>query len=127
MADTPDAKTFLFLSDSDSDAAKSRLAVAGIPYIKKRLESGSANWDKIVTIIDETNLIGILVKLSNPTMERMLHAEYSEVHDELLTRLQAVPHIIFVHSSFFGLSLEQSTGVEDDDDTWFGSSGYFHL
>jgi len=126
MTDSSDIKKFLFLSDSDSDAAKSRLAVAGIPYIKKRLESGSANWEKIVDIIDEEELIGILVKLSNTTMERILHPEYSEVHAELLTRIKNTPHIIFVHSSFFGLALEQSTGVDEEEDGWFGHSGFFH-
>jgi hypothetical protein len=126
MTDSSDTKKFLFLSDSDSDAARSRLAVSGIPYIKKRLESGSANWGKIIEIIDEEHLIGVLVKLSNTTMERMLHPEYAKVHDELLTRIKHIPHIVFVHSSFFGLALEQSTGIEEDDDSWFGSNGYFH-
>lgn len=121
-----DTKKFLFLSDSDSDAARSRLAVAGIPYIKKRLESGSANWEKIIEIIDDEHLLGVLVKLSNTTMERLLHPEYAEVHDELLTRIKHLHHIIFVHSSFFGLALEQSTGVEEDEDSWFGPNGYFY-
>ena len=126
MADDLNDKKFLFLSDSDSDAARSRLAVAGIPYIKKRLESGSANWEKIVQIIDHEELIGALVKLSNTTMERMLHPEYSEVHHALLTRLAQIPHIVFVHSSFFGLSLDHSSGSEEDEDSWFGSNGYFY-
>ncbi|MDE8653900.1 hypothetical protein [Novosphingobium album (ex Liu et al. 2023)] len=126
MTDSSGIKKFLFLSDSDSEAAKSRLAVAGIPYIKKRLESGSANWVNIIDIIDEEPLVGILVKLSNTTMERMLHPEYSEVHDELLGRIRLIPHIIFVHSSFFGLAIEQSSGVEEDEDSWFGPNGYFY-
>lgn len=126
MTDSCNNKKFLFLSDSDSDAARSRLAVAGIPYIKKRLESGSANWLKIIEIIDEENLIGILVKLSNTTMERMLHPEYSEANDKLLKNIKHVPHIVFVHSSFFGLDIEQITGTEEDEDSWFGPNGYFN-
>lgn len=127
MAKPAQTKKFLFISDSDSDAARSRLAVAGIPYIKKRLESGSANWQQIIGILEDESLIGVLVKLSNGSMERMLLPEYDEVHDKLLSKISALSHIVFVHSSFLGLGLEQSDSGEDEEDTWFGPNGYFYV
>ena len=125
MTNNPQPKKFLFLSDSDSDAARSRLAVAGVPYVKKRLESGPANWQTIVDIFSEERLVGVLVKLSNVTMERMLNRPYAEVCDQLLMQIGHIPHIVFVHSSFFGLSLEQSAGNKDEEDSWFGPSSHF--
>lgn len=114
--------TFLFLSDSDTESAKSRLAVSGIPYVRKRLESGASNWRKVVEIIDKEELLGVLVKLTNRTMRFLLHPSYAEVRGELLSRIKANPHIIFVHSSFFRLAPEATGSVEDDEDEWFGDT-----
>lgn len=68
MRTGPAARTFLFLSDSNSEAATSRLAVAEIPYIKKKLESGAANWASISAIIDDEDVAAVLVKLTTGTM-----------------------------------------------------------
>lgn len=115
------SKKYLFLSDSDRESAKSRLAVAGIPYVKKRLESGPSNWSKIVAIIDDEDLIGILVKLTDSTMRLMLSKEYQSARNDLLARLSVRPHVIFVHSSFFGIAPEAvDQPVEDGEDSWFG-------
>lgn len=48
MSNSEGAKSFLFISESDTDSAKSRLKVAGVPYVKKMLESGPSNWFKIL-------------------------------------------------------------------------------
>lgn len=125
MSDFSKNKKFLFLSNSDSETAKSRLSVSGVPYIKKILESGPDNWKKIVDIINDENLLGVLVKLSNSTMELMLHSAYAEVCDDLLSRIRFLPHIIFVHSSFFGLQHEGNADPTDEQNSWFGLEHYF--
>lgn len=125
MNQTENDKKFLFISDSDGQEAKSRLAVAGVPYIKKMLESGSENWGKIVDIIETEPLIGVLVKLTTATMTRMLQPDYIAARDAIFSSLGQKPHAVFVHSSMFGIMLEQSTGIEESDD-WFGSAAYFH-
>ena len=121
MTDAREFRKFLFLSDSDRESAKSRLAVAGVPYIKKRLESGTSNWQKIIAIIDSEDPLGVLVKLTNQTMRLMLQLAYIDIRHELLSRIQARPHVIFVHSSFYGITHEAPGRVgEDDEDLWFG-------
>lgn len=122
-----DPKPFLFLSDVDSETTKSRLKVAGVPYLKKRLESGPENWDSITALLEDVPVAGVLVKLSNKSMLRIMSHDYLESGAYLFRAIASKPHIIFVHSTLFGLHLADSSGVDDgdDNDSWFSSDGYF--
>jgi len=124
----PTGKPFLFLSDADSETTKSRLRVSGIPYLKKRLESGPDNWMSIASLLQDEPIAGVLVKLSVKTMmQKLMLLEYEEAQEEVFRRVAALPHVVFVHSTFFGLSLAGSSGADDDEDadSWFGPEGYF--
>lgn len=119
-----DQKPFLFLSDSDREAATSRLAVAGVPYVKKKLESSRTNWLKIIEIIKTEDFAAVLIKLTNRTLERMVDQELDHVAEELLERVSRLPHVAFVHATFFDLPAPEPESDEEADE-WFGPTGYF--
>jgi hypothetical protein len=119
-----DQKPFLFLSDSDREAATSRLAVAGIPYVKKKLESSRTNWLKIIEIMKTGDFAAVLIKLTNRTLERMIDQELDDVSEDLLERVACLPHVAFVHATFFELPAPEPEPDEEGDE-WFGPSGYF--
>ncbi|HEX8655382.1 MAG TPA: hypothetical protein VF693_09195 [Allosphingosinicella sp.] len=112
---------FLFLGDSDREGVTSKLKAAGIPYKKKLLESGVANWEKIISLFDDEDLFerheltGVIVKLTNNTFIRMVSQEYLQATQKLLRRISHIPHIVFVHESFF---LEDNAN-EDSDDSFY--------
>jgi hypothetical protein len=121
MSDNEGFKSFLFISESDAESAKSRLKVSGVPYVKKMLESGPNNWVKIIEIIKSDEISGVLVKLTHSTMRRMLSPEYKVVARGLLSGLESLPNIVFVHSSFFGIEAEVQPPKEgEEEDHWFG-------
>jgi len=115
-------KKFLFLSDSDRESAKSRLVAAGVPYIKKRLESRASNWETIVGIFETDPPLGVLVKLTNYTMGLLLAPNYAEVAAALLTKISQSSHIVFVHETFFKPDdIPEFSEEDEDEDLWFGS------
>lgn len=130
MADTRDTeqKQFLFLGDSEAGGAASQLAVANIPYIKKRLESRVSNWEAIIQILRNEALIGVLIKLNAKSMEKMCTDEYADVRERLFAGISAHPHIVFVHDSFYGGTRQNESDDETyndgDHDDWFGDD-YF--
>lgn len=119
------AKPFFLISDVDTETTKSRLAIAGIPYTKRRLESGPDNWKSIAEQLEQEPVAGVLVKLSSRSMSRLMLEEYRDAQEYLFRAIAAKPHVIFVHSSFIGLNLSGSSGFDDEDDPWFGPQGYF--
>ncbi len=125
MSIDPPVRPFLFLSDSNSESATSRLAVAGIPYRKKKLESGSANWESISAIIDEEDIVAVLVKLTTHTMRAMVSSGYLSAANGLLRRIAELPNIVFVHASFFDLPTTNVGSDDGDEDEWFGAASHF--
>lgn len=127
MSQSPTSRTFLFISDSAGDAATSRLAVAGIPYLKRKLESGAANWNSICGLFDEADLIAVLVKLTTRTMRLMISPDYHESAEELLRRIALLPNMVFVHTSFFETAAHADDApiLETEDDEWFGAAAHF--
>jgi hypothetical protein len=129
MLEGDEPKKFLFLGDSDGGGAASRLAVADIPYIKKRLESGAPNWRTIIDILESGQVLGVLVKLNTRSMERMVSPTYSEVREAMFAGIGSNPHIVFVHESFFwdahsGQPEDDDPPEDPDHDDWFGDD-YF--
>jgi hypothetical protein len=117
---------FLFLGDSDREGATSKLKAAGWEYKKKRLESRLENWASIFDHLQAENLSGVLAKLNNTTYELMASPEYAAVTEQLFSTLQHLPHIIFVHESFFtGINEHTSSSDATEDDQYFWLSSYF--
>ena len=110
---------FLFLGESDREGATSKLKAAGLEYKKKRLESSLENWDSIFDLLRAENLSGVLAKLNNTTYELMARAEYAEATERLFSTLEHLPHIIFVHESFFTGVSDRAPPVATEDDLYF--------
>lgn len=124
MSDDVHDQRFLFIGESDADSAKSRLVIAKIPYVKKKLESSRANWLKIIEIAQEP-LLGVLVKLSARVMRVIARVKDQDyLVDELFGRISVLPHTIFIHDSFNETG-PSSPPPADDEDQWFGLSDYF--
>lgn len=110
---------FLFIGESDADSAKSRLSIAKIPYVKKKLESSRANWLKIIDIAQEP-LLGVIVKLSARVMRAIAQVKDQDcLVDDLFSRISVLPHTIFIHDSFNDPG-QLPLPVSDDEDQWFG-------
>jgi hypothetical protein len=111
-------KSFLFIGDANPESATSKLAVANINYIKKRLESKPENWVIIKEIIEEEPLFGILVKLTSKAMEKLCHEEYRSIGEDIFSKISSIPHIILVHQSFFGIQPAPHDQIEDEYGFW---------
>ncbi|WP_420607423.1 hypothetical protein [Novosphingopyxis sp.] len=133
MTEETEPKHFLFIGDSDAGGAASQLAVADIPYHKKRLESRVPNWQSIIALLHGGDIVGVLVKLNTRAMERMALDEYADVREELFAGIAQHPHIVFVHESFYNdaqwnasrADADSADDVKDaEHDDWFGDD-YF--
>lgn len=117
---------FLFLGESDREGATSKLKAAGWEYKKKRLESRLENWESIFEYLRAENLSGVLAKLNNATYELMARPTYAEATERLFSTLRHLPHIIFVHESFFtGVSERTPSPDATEDDPYFWTGSYF--
>ena len=125
IIDAAPSRQFLFLSDSSSEAATSRLAFAGIGYKRRKLESRIANWTSICELMDDGGLIAVLVKLTTYTMRAMVSSGYRLAADELLHRISNLPNIVFVHASFFSEQSVTGTDAREKEDEWFGAAAHF--
>lgn len=120
------AKTpfFLFLGETDRDGATSKLKALGIEYRKKRLESKVENWVLISEIMESSDLIGTLGKLTNTTYELLSRPEYSEAAAKILTRMKHTSYILFAHESLMtGVPL--ATPQDEENDEYFDMASYF--
>lgn len=118
-------RPFLFVSESSAEAATSRLAVAGISYIRKKLESGAANWEAISDLLDEQDVAAVLVKFTTHTLRLMISRSYRNAAGGLLRRMALLPNLVFVHASFLDLPLTDLDAQEGEEDEWFGAATHF--
>lgn len=117
---------FLFLGESDREGAISKVKAAGWEYRKKRLESKLENWETIFEILKAPHLSGVLIKLINTTYRLMADAEYAGATKRLFSLIQHVPHIIFVHESFF-TGENKREGEHTHEDPYGFDPDYFAL
>lgn len=94
-------RKFLFLGDADGGGATGQLSIEDVFYMKKRLESGVANWRSIVQIMRTQPVVGVLLKLNDGAMLRLVDPEFAGVRDDLLGEVASRPHMAFVHESFY--------------------------
>lgn len=112
---------FLFLGESDREGVTSKLKAAGSRYEKKRLDSSVSNWESIISYFEDDELFekpalaGVLVKLTAKTLLLLVDPPYSSVADRLLACIRHVPHIIFVHESFFQHGDDHVVNDETDE------------
>lgn len=103
-------KFFLFIGDADREGVTSFLKAAETPFIKKRLESGVDNWNAIIELLSSANLLGVVVKLNHTSYRNLVAETHREVADRLLSVVQTVEHVIFMHESFFDDQVESPIG-----------------
>jgi hypothetical protein len=119
----PVEQFFLFLGETDSESATSRLRADGAVYYKKLLESKLANWQQILNLLRAPTLQGVLATFTGNDYERMLRPEYETVSPEVLDAIAAVPHVVFVHEEVF-FSDEERPSVQGDPDDHPGHEKY---
>lgn len=88
---------FLFLSEGGSESAASKLAVAGISYVRRKLESRAENWLRICELIDDGGISAVLAKFTTRTMRLMVDESREGAAEGLLRRIGELPNIVFVH------------------------------
>lgn len=52
--------SFLLIGTDDREFSVSRLKVAGLPYRRKSLYSGPANWERIIQLLEDPSLTAVL-------------------------------------------------------------------
>ena len=111
---------FLFIGSTTPEAAVSKLKASGIYYWHKQLESGPANWEATLGLVQRPALIGVVVKLTGYNYELMTNPSYRDVAQRLLGALSKVRHVVFVHDTVFGGAeadpLSPADSVSDDDE-----------
>ncbi|MEV0570213.1 hypothetical protein [Dactylosporangium sp. NPDC050588] len=90
---------FLFLGSSTSESSTSRLKASQIRYIQKRLESRTENWQKIIALLDQPELLGTIAKLTSGNIDHMNRDEFRPLARQLFGNLKNSRHIVFVHES----------------------------
>ena len=62
-----------------SETSTSKLHNSNTPYVVKSLTSKPSNWRLIVQQLSNSNLLGVVVKLTGNDYERMISANYVDV------------------------------------------------
>jgi len=111
-------RQFLFIGTSTPEAAISKLKASGVYYRQKRLDSSPENWQKIIEMLEDPALTGVVAKLTSDTYGLIVAPPYCDVAPRLLHALAAKPHVLFVHEAVLvGGTTPQTdeSSVEDDD------------
>lgn len=95
-----------------SESVTSKLTTAGSRYVGKMLQSSSANWHKIVELLRDPDLVGVLVKLTGSDYMRLVEPEYAEAGGLVLAAIGAARHLVVVHEAVVG---PPSAGKLDED------------
>lgn len=104
---------FLFLGNSDSESATTRVRAGGGFYQIKRLNSGPDNWQKIVELVSSPSNQGTVATLTGNDYALMVSSSHAAVAEQLLDALADRPHVIFVHSAVY-LTPEQRAQTRFD-------------
>lgn len=96
MTSTP---FFLFIGTSDEPAVTTKLKATETDYRRKMLESRPENWQRIIEILRDPDLAGVLVKLTAKTCELLTNSDYADLTPELVQAIATVPNIVFIHEA----------------------------
>jgi hypothetical protein len=106
---------FLFIGSTVPDTATSSLKASGIHYRWKRLESLPDNWKQILEYLQDSVLIGVVVKLTSQNYESMVATKYASAALDIIESLGKVRHIVFVHESVLR-GIDERPKLPDDPD-----------
>jgi hypothetical protein len=123
---------FLFIGSSDSESAVSRLKTAGVPYRKKLLESSPENWDKIIQLLRDDDLRGVIATFTSRVYTLMTQEGYRDRARSLLEALGKVAHVVCVHEAvLFGETEGEAQAGPDElvpgeDDDYLDLEGDYY-
>lgn len=117
-------KFYLLLGEADRESVTANLKISGTKYKKKRLDSSLANWETIFPLVDDTENIGIIAKISNQTIAVMFSDVYAKATERLLQSAGRKKHVFFVHDSFYKSETDWLDEAQPDDITdWYKTFG----
>lgn len=95
----PTQRYFLFIGTSNTETAVSKLKASGIYYRQKKMESRPENWELIVEILKDSNLAGVVGKLTAQVYRMIVQPSYEGIAVRLFQALARKPHVLFVHEA----------------------------
>lgn len=96
-----ETKFFLFLGDANREGVLSKIKTNNFKYITKKLESGTDNWRQIIRIMNRNNITGVIVTFPAHVMRIAASDSHRALAREIFERMKRIPHIIFIHETFF--------------------------
>jgi hypothetical protein len=116
----------LFIGSLLPDAAVSRLKASDVFYRQKKLESSPENWDAIIDLLRDENLIAVVAKFTKDTFERIVLRGYEEKARELCAAMTKVSHILFIHETLLAPDPPDTEPADgdsedllDDEDSYY--------
>jgi hypothetical protein len=100
-------KIVLFLGNADTEGVTAKLAAVGTVYKRKMLESGISNWETIVSIFHEYDVICVVAKLTTSTFNVISHMS-GDVKEQLFSLISSRPHLFLAHESLLSGRQHQS-------------------
>jgi hypothetical protein len=94
-----DDRFFLFIGNTVPEGAASHLKTAGNFYSHKKLDSRPENWEAIIELVMDPDLLGVIAKLTGHDYGLLLSDRYELVAPRLLAGLPRVRHVIFIHET----------------------------
>jgi hypothetical protein len=110
-----DEPIFLFIGNSDREAAVSKLKASGIRYRRKMLESRPENWDSIALLLESRHLKGVVGKLTSYVYDLIATPTYRGRAVRIFDAISRTPHAIFVHESVLTGEEYHPPEVESDE------------
>src|SRR5437899_2207874 len=109
----PSGEFFLFLGNSKSESATTRVRAGGGFYQVKRLNSSPENWRQIIDLVSSPNNQGTVATFTGNDYALMLSSSHAILTEQLLDTLVDRPHAIFVHAAVY-LTPEQRAQTRSD-------------
>jgi hypothetical protein len=94
-------KFFLFLGDTNREGVLSKLKTSDFEYVNKRLESGVDNHKKIIKLLKNPNLMGVITTLPSHVMRICVSDSHLETTRHMFELIHNLPHLVFIHETFF--------------------------
>jgi hypothetical protein len=102
----------LLLGNVDHEGITHSLKASGTQYKKKLLASKPYNWRKIAALFDLFTIQAVVIKLNADVYRLLLDPSYLAVREELVKRISASRHIVFVYEDLL------STPVNPNPETF---------
>ncbi|PBP60209.1 hypothetical protein PSYCIT7_010170 [Pseudomonas syringae Cit 7] len=100
-------KIVLFLGNADTEGVTAKLTAVGTVYKRKMLESRISNWETIIEIFHEYDVICVVAKLTTSTFN-VISSASGDVKEQLFALISSKPHLFLAHESLLSGQQQQS-------------------